>query len=112
MSDARIRAEADGLDISGPLTFATVAALEARARTLVGNLPARARVNLERVGRIDSAGVAFLVMLWRHAHRAGCRLVFEPVPEGLRPLLELYDLESIITDSTGAEGAEAPTSPV
>jgi phospholipid transport system transporter-binding protein len=112
VSDARIQAEADGLDISGPLTFATVAALEARARALVGNLPARARVNLERVGRIDSAGVAFLVMLWRQAHRAGCRLVFEPVPEGLRPLLELYDLESIITDSTGAAGAETPTSPV
>ena len=99
MSDATIRADADGLVVSGSLTFATVAALDARAHGLTAHLPEHARVDLAQAGRIDSAGVAFLVMLWRRAREQGRTLVFEPLPAGLRPLLELYDLESIVTDS-------------
>ncbi|OOC49492.1 MULTISPECIES: lipid asymmetry maintenance protein MlaB [Thioalkalivibrio] len=99
MSDAQIRADEGGLVVNGPLTFATVAGLEARARGLTAHLPEHARVDLTQAGRIDSAGVAFLVILWRRAREQGRTLVFEPLPEGLRPLLELYDLESIITDS-------------
>lgn len=100
MSDAQIRADDGGLVVSGPLTFATVSGLEARARGLMAHLPEHARVDLSRAGRIDSAGVAFLVILWRRAREQGCTLVFEPLPDGLRPLLGLYDLEAIITDST------------
>lgn len=99
MSDAQIRADDGGLIVSGPLTFATVSGLEARARELLAHLPEYARVDLSRAGRIDSAGVALLVMLWRRAREQGRTLVFEPLPDGLRPLLELYDLEAIITDS-------------
>ncbi|WP_018873110.1 lipid asymmetry maintenance protein MlaB [Thioalkalivibrio sp. ALJ16] len=99
MSDARIRADAGGLVLEGPLNFTTVAALDARARELTAALPEHARVDLEQVGRIDSAGVAFLVILWRRAREQGRTLVFEPIPDALRPLLELYDLENIVTDS-------------
>lgn len=100
MSDARIQTDASGLVLSGPLTFATVPDLEARARELGAALPEHARVDLTQAGRIDSAGVAFLVILWRRAREQGRTLVFEPIPDGLRPLLELYDLEAIITDSS------------
>ncbi|WP_019626919.1 lipid asymmetry maintenance protein MlaB [Thioalkalivibrio sp. ALJT] len=99
MSDARIRADAGGLVLEGPLSLATVAGLDARARELTSVLPEYARVDLEQVGRIDSAGVAFLVILWRRAYEKGQTLTFEPIPDALRPLLQLYDLEDIVTDS-------------
>lgn len=93
--------------LEGPLTFASVPALDARARELAAGLPARARVDLAQVSRIDSAGVAFLVALWRRACEQGGSLVFEPIPDGLYPLLQLYDLESIITGPEAAAAAPA-----
>ena len=107
MTDARLQAEPEGLALEGPLTFASVAALDVRARVLTPGLPAQARVDLARVTRIDSAGVAFLVTLWRRARGQGGSLVFESIPGSLLPLLELYDLESIIVDSRAAAAAPA-----
>ena len=104
MTDARLQVDPGGVVLEGPLTFASVAALDARARELAARLPAQARVDLAQVTRIDSAGVAFLVALWRRAREQGASLVFESVPDSLYPLLQLYDLESIIT---GPEAAAA-----
>lgn len=49
--------------------------------------------------RIDSAGVALLVTLWRRVHEQGGELGFHAIPQGLIPLVELYDLQSVIADS-------------
>ncbi|MGM0552732.1 MAG: STAS domain-containing protein [Pseudomonadota bacterium] len=105
MSEARLEIDSAGLRLSGPLTLTSVAALDRCLRERAMTLPEHARVDLSAVERIDSAGVAFLVTLWRRARERGETLVFEPIPEDLAPLLELYDLEDIITDSAARASA-------
>ena len=107
MSDGRITADEAGLVLSGHLTFASVPLLHRQAAQLWDGLPEHARVELADTGRIDSAGLAFLVSLWREARRRGHFLVFEPVPERLAPLLELYDLRGVISGSA-AHAAQPP----
>lgn len=107
MSDARITADDAGLVLRGHLTFVTVPGLERQVRPLWQGLPEHARVALDDTGRIDSAGLAFLVTLWRQARHRGHFLVFEPVPARLEPLLELYDLRGVISESA-AKAADPP----
>ncbi|WP_025367587.1 STAS domain-containing protein [Thioalkalivibrio paradoxus] len=96
MADASLVLEGSTLRFSGPLTFATVAALMTRGQELLPRLPASAELDLSGATRVDSAGVALLVEFWRQRERVGGRLVWTAVPEGLRPLLVLYHLESLL----------------
>ncbi|WP_019023794.1 MULTISPECIES: lipid asymmetry maintenance protein MlaB [unclassified Thioalkalivibrio] len=107
MADARLHATPEGLALSGTLTFATVPGLESRISALLAGLPARTRVDLGEVTRIDSAGVALLVTLWRRVHEQGGELGFHSIPQGLVPLIELYDLQSVIADSVPAGQTDA-----
>ncbi|MFP4080998.1 MAG: lipid asymmetry maintenance protein MlaB [Ectothiorhodospira sp.] len=97
----RLEEDPDGLRLVGPLTRGTVPDLWSLApgRLHTGGTPCR--VDLSGVTRADSAGVALLVAwMGRRGGREG--LVFSGVPEQMRPLIRLSDLEGVLPE----EGAQ------
>lgn len=98
MADASLTWQATTLSLSGPLTYATVQGL-----LLSLDRQALAEreldiVDLSAVSRVDSAGLALLVELWRlrQHHPAAAGLRFVGLPADIRPMLALYDLEDIL----------------
>ena len=82
--------------VSGPLTFDTVEAVRAAARTGMG--PERWRegtltFDLGGVGPADSAGLALLVAWQRAALRAGGRIHFRGTPPALRAVAGLCGVD-------------------
>jgi phospholipid transport system transporter-binding protein len=95
VADAGLVLDGSTLRLSGPVTLNTVAPLTARGRNLLAGLPPAATLDLSRVTRVDSAGVAMLVEFWRLREREGGGLEFVSFPAELQPLLQLYDLEDM-----------------
>jgi len=95
VADAALVRDGSTLRLSGPVTLNTVTPLTAQGRELLLELPAAATLDLSRVTRVDSAGVAMLVEFWRLRERLGRGLEFASIPTELRPLLQLYDLEDM-----------------
>jgi ABC-type transporter Mla MlaB component len=80
--------EADRLQVSGPLTLETVPSLYAALQNL--SPPVR-RVDLQKVERVDSSALAWLLALCPLA--GGGSPTFENPPENLRTLARLYELD-------------------
>jgi phospholipid transport system transporter-binding protein len=79
---------------SGALTFANAGpALEAASAL---PLPSSGVVDCAGISAADSAAVAVLLALLRHAEAAGTRLAFAAAPTVLTRLAELYDVEHIL----------------
>jgi len=95
VADPALTLDGAVLRLSGPVTLNTVAPLVARGRGLLPQLPEQATLDLSGVTRIDSAGVAMLVELWRLREREGRRLGFAAIPAELTPFLQLYALEPV-----------------
>lgn len=95
MADPALALDGAVLRLSGPVTLNTVNLLLARGRKLLARLPDAATLDLSGVTRIDSAGVAMLVELWRLRERGGTRLDFAAIPAELQPFLQLYALEPV-----------------
>jgi len=76
VADPTLALDGAVLRLSGPVTLNTVAPLMARGHGLLPRLPEQATLDLSGVTRIDSAGVAMLVELWRLREREGRRLGF------------------------------------
>jgi len=95
VADPTLALDGAVLRLSGPVTLNTVAPLMARGHGLLPRLPEQATLDLSGVTRIDSAGVAMLVELWRLREREGRRLGFAAIPAELKPFLQLYALEPV-----------------
>ncbi len=78
--------------IEGELTFASVRGWLDRADELVGS----GRVDLARVGKVDSAGAAFLLELTRRAQKSGAQLEFVNASQPLRGLLEFLQIDDVL----------------
>ncbi len=100
MSEARCQPGPDGVVLEGELTFETVPDLLECEGQLFGKGDETVRIDLSRIRRSDSAGLALLVAWTRAARRHGCRLRFVAVPaqllamarvSGLAPLLGLEE---------------------
>lgn len=68
-------------------------------------------LDLSGVERIDSAGLAFLVDLQRHARRAGVTLRYQNIPRRMRPVASVYGLAEILSEEVftpGREGRQIP----
>nr|WP_296748056.1 STAS domain-containing protein [Thioalkalivibrio sp.] len=100
MVDAALVLDGSTLKLSGPVTLNTAGPLTVQGRLLLARLPPDATLDLSRVTRVDSAGVAMLVEFWRLRKLKGARLEFVSIPAELQPLLQLYDLEAVF--GTGA----------
>lgn len=53
-------------------------------------------VSLEKVERIDSAGMVMLIHLIEHAKNQNCHIMLSFVPEQLMTLIQLSNVESLI----------------
>ncbi len=62
-------------------------------------------VSLQHVDRIDSAGMAMLIHLIEHAKKQNCHIMLSFVPEQLRTLFQLSNIENVmdqhVKNSTG-----------
>jgi phospholipid transport system transporter-binding protein len=85
----------DGLTLSGALVFATAASALAQARAALREV-ASATLDLRGVQRADSAGLAVLLALSADARNQARLLRLQNVPEGLRALAHLSDVESLL----------------
>ncbi|MGL5429721.1 MAG: STAS domain-containing protein [Vibrio sp.] len=60
--------------------------------------PARQiEISLQQVGRIDSAGMVLLIHLIEHAKRRNCHIMLSFVPEQLRTLFQLSNIEHLMS---------------
>lgn len=53
-------------------------------------------VSLEQVKRIDSAGMVMLIHLIEHAKKQNCHIMLSFVPEQLRTLFQLSNVEALV----------------
>lgn len=53
-------------------------------------------VSLNEIGRVDSAGMVMLIHLIQNAKQLNCHIMLSFVPEQLRTLFQLSNVESIL----------------
>lgn len=86
--------------LSGDLVFGTVGSLLAAGDAAFAAL-AEADVDLARVGRVDSAGLA-LLLEWSLSRRAKGRAIrYRNAPEAMRTLARIGEVEGLLAE-TGA----------
>jgi phospholipid transport system transporter-binding protein len=89
--------------LRGPLTFETVAALHARAESLLTASGGRElQLNLQGVTDVDSAGLALLVGWVAAARAAGATLHFGALPERLLAIARISEVDGLLTDAAAA----------
>jgi phospholipid transport system transporter-binding protein len=86
--------EGDVLFVAGDLTMQTVSAIVAGGAALM--TPGPLRVDLSRVGKADSAGLALLLDWFRSAIASSCNLVVVGAPADLATLARVYGLSDIL----------------
>ncbi|MEA3302909.1 MAG: STAS domain-containing protein [Pseudomonadota bacterium] len=83
------------LTLCGSLDFDTVASLRPLLRRYLR--PGEAvSVNLKRVGRCNSAGLALLLQWVEDARGQGSTIQYRNLPHSLTEIADLYDLKSLI----------------
>ncbi len=82
----------------GPLTLATVKrsldsfSSSSRKRSVI--------LDLSRAGPFDSSALAFIATMKRRAAKQGASFTLRNVPDAIRSLAEIYDLQEFIASST------------
>ncbi|MDH3281647.1 MAG: STAS domain-containing protein [Gammaproteobacteria bacterium] len=90
--------------LAGPVTFDTVASLyESTQFDFVDD--GELTIDLSKVSRVDSAGLALLLEWMRSSRQSNCRLRFTNIPEQLNSLMEVTGLDDVIA-SDSAIGAD------
>ncbi|WP_266170666.1 STAS domain-containing protein [Dyella subtropica] len=85
----------DTLQVSGALTFATAAdALSAINAAVARN--GRRQIDLAGVQHSDSAGLACVLAVLSEAAKQGCKLALRNVPEGMRVLAQVCEVDALI----------------
>jgi phospholipid transport system transporter-binding protein len=94
----RLGAAADGrLALEGPLTFATArAGRELGERALANGRDGALEIDCAGITASDSAGLAVLLDWLRSAKRAGRSLRYSHLPEGLRALARISEVEELL----------------
>lgn len=93
----------DVLCPEGPLTLATVAARYRECERLWSGRQAPGAVDLARIERIDSAGLALLLEWQAQARRHGGTLSFRNPPDGLLRLAALCEASEALGLEAQAE---------
>jgi phospholipid transport system transporter-binding protein len=85
--------------IVGTMDFAGVPALYRRGLELFASCD-RVALDLSEISRSDSAGLALLLEWQRHARQAGQTLTIDSIPESLRNLARISELETFLPEET------------
>lgn len=81
---------------AGPLTFATARAACARGGAVMSASRAAQEIDCSGVTHADSAGLAVLIAWLGMAKRAGRRLRYTHLPQGLTGLASISDLAELL----------------
>lgn len=87
--------DGETLCIRGELDFDSVAELWNATESLFAAAPP-SRIDLSGISRANSAGVALLVEWFGQAQRQGQALVFVNVPEQMRAIIAIADLDTVL----------------
>lgn len=82
--------------VKGDMTFATVTALFHEVGAVCERAGEHLDVDLQGVGRADSAGLALLIEWVRCARRSGKTLAFHRVPSQMMAIARTSDLENML----------------
>lgn len=97
MSECQWQASANGYALLGELTRDTVPRVWANIQGWTPTL-SECEVSLEQTHRIDSAGMAMLIHLIQHAKNSNCHIMLSFVPEQLRTLFQLSNIETMLVN--------------
>lgn len=91
-----IAGNAGHFQLVGDLSFTTVPQVYLETDTLFGSPEAALVLDLSRVGRTDSAGLALLVEWLRQARRLHKNMHFRAIPEQLLAIAEASGVEAVL----------------
>lgn len=90
----RIEGDAEsGYSLHGKLTYDTVPGIFVQDLRFAGET----RINLGKVERIDSAGLALLVEWTCAARRQDKRVILEHIPNSLKSLIDVSGLQEVLS---------------
>ena len=106
----QIQQQPDGLFLlNGELSFTTVPALLAESQRLLSasvGTDAGITIDLQGVGRTDSAGLALLVEWTRNARGQGVEITFLNIPPQMLALARLSGLEGVLSLANPSTSSE------
>ena len=82
--------------LSGELTMQTVPTVARDSQSLLNTMSGDIKINLAKVVRADSAGLALLIDWLRTAQRNKFKLEFEHLPEQLKQIAKLSELHELL----------------
>jgi phospholipid transport system transporter-binding protein len=95
---ARLSFDGAFMRVHGIVDFSSVISLEQQGvEWLRERAPVACHLDLSGVSRCNSAGTALLLSWLRVARAAGKQLTVENMPEGLKGLVSLADLELVLS---------------
>jgi phospholipid transport system transporter-binding protein len=98
---ARLSFDGAFMRVHGEVDFSSVISLEQQGEAwLFESAPVDCHLDLSGVSRCNSAGTALLLSWLRSARAAGKELTVENIPEGLRGLISLAGLETLLPASS------------
>jgi phospholipid transport system transporter-binding protein len=97
MNQSRIeRTGAFHFQVHGPMTFEWVSNLLQQSEPLFADLP-EVEINLERVEKADSAGLALMFEWMARATERDAKVLFTQVPESIHAVADLCQVESLLS---------------
>jgi len=82
--------------LSGELTMQTVPTVARDSQALIDKMHGDVKINLAKVKRADSAGLALLIDWLRQAQSKNIKLEFEHLPEQLMQIAKLSELHELL----------------
>jgi len=87
------------LSLQGDLDVYSVADAIRQGRRLINSNKSHTVIDLSQVGKIDSAGLAFVIELMKVAKRQKKDLRFKNIPARMHAVANVYGLSKIIPES-------------
>lgn len=95
--EARLEQQGDGRYVlHGELSMQTVPVVLRGSRELINAMRGEVTIDLSRVARADSAGLALLIEWLRNTRNNGVKLNFEQLPEQLIQIAKISELYRIL----------------
>lgn len=93
-----VRLSDKGLDLTGELTFSTASSLLAKGSSLLDKITVNPLlINLDKVSRLDSAGIALLLEWKRDADKKDQQFLLGGTKEQATSLIETYKLQALFS---------------
>lgn len=89
-----ISAADDKLMVDGPILFENVMCVMQAGMVRIGGR--RLEIDFTHVTEVDSSAVSMLLEWLRTAQAKGCQLRLVNLPENLRSLIKLYDVDDLL----------------